>query len=131
MFYKDLPKKTLHVKDDKYTGGKHSKIKVTGLAATNINGDKLRMFVIGKSKKLDASNVKKLPCRYRGQNKSWMDSTLFENWVRWLNNHFEKKNRKVALIIDNCTAHPDIGRLKAIDLFFLSPNTTFALQPMD
>ena len=101
MFYKDLPKKTLHVKDDKYTGGKHSKIKVTGLAATNINGDKLRMFVIGKSKKLDASNVKKLPCRYRGQNKSWMDSTLFENWVRWLNNHFEKKTGKLhsSLII--------------------------------
>ena len=51
LFYKDLPKKTLHVKDDKYTGGKHSKIKVTGLAAANINGDKLPMFVIGKSKK--------------------------------------------------------------------------------
>ena len=49
LFYKDLPKKT--VKDDKYTGGKHSKIKVTGLAAANINGDKLPMFVIGKSKK--------------------------------------------------------------------------------
>ena len=70
-------------------------------------------------------------CCYRGQNKSWMESTLFENWVRRLDNQFEKENLKVALIIDNCTANPDIGGLKAIDLFFLSPNCTYTLQPMD
>ena len=70
-------------------------------------------------------------CCYRGQNKSWMDSTLFENWVTRLDNQFEKENQKVALIIDNCKAHPDIGGLKAIDLFFLLPNSTYTLQPMD
>ena len=59
-----------------------------------------------------------------------MDSMLFEEWVRELDNQFEKENQKVALIIDNCTAHPEIGGLKAIDLFFLPPNTTSVLQPM-
>ena len=60
-----------------------------------------------------------------------MDSTFFEEWVRELNNQFEKEIRKIALNINNCTAHPEIGGLKAIDLFFLPPNTTSVLQPMD
>ena len=57
--------------------------------------------------------------------------TLFEEWVRELDNQFEKENRKIALIIDNCTVHPEIGGLKATDLFFLPPNKTSVLQPMD
>ena len=60
-----------------------------------------------------------------------MDSTLFEEWVRELDNQFEKENQKIALIIDNCVPHPETGRLKAIDLFFLPSNTTSVLQPMD
>ena len=60
-----------------------------------------------------------------------MDSTLFEEWVRKLDGKMEKDNRRIALIFDNCTAHPEIGRLKAIDIFFLPPNTTSVLQPMD
>ena len=43
--------KTLDLKDDKCSGGKHSKIRMTGLHAANMNGDKLPMFAIGKSKK--------------------------------------------------------------------------------
>ena len=97
-----------------------------------MNGDKLTMFAIGKLQKPRCfKNIEKLPCRYRGQKKSWMDSTLFEEWVRELDNQFEKENRKIALIIDSCTARPEIGGLKAIYLFFIPPNTTSALQPMD
>ena len=44
---------------------------------------------------------------------------------------FENEGRKVALIIDNCPAHPVIENLKSITLYFLPPNTTSALQPMD
>ena len=68
---------------------------------------------------------------YRGQKKSWMDSDLFEEWVRELDRKFEQQNRKVVLIIDNCPAHPAIGGLKAIQLCFLPPNTTAFTQPMD
>ena len=32
---------------------------------------------------------------------------------------------------NNCPAHPAIGRLKAIQLYFLPPNTTAVTQPMD
>ena len=60
-----------------------------------------------------------------------MDSTLFEKWVKELDNQFEKENQKTTLIIDNCTTHPKIGGLKAVDLFFFPPNMTSVSQPMD
>ena len=37
-----------------------------------------------------------------------MDSVLFEDWVRKINAEFKAKENKVALIIDNCPAHPEI-----------------------
>ena len=47
--------------------GKHSKIRATGLAAANMNGEKLPIFVLGKSKNPRCfKNDKKLPCHYRG-----------------------------------------------------------------
>ena len=76
-------------------------------------------------------NIKHLPCRYRGQNKSWMDSILFEEWVREIDRRFTAERKKVALVVDNCLAHPSIDNLVSVDLIFLPPNTTSKLQPMD
>ena len=39
--------------------------------------------------------------------------------------------RKIALLIDNCPAHPSISDLTKVQLVFLPPNTTSVLQPMD
>ena len=68
---------------------------------------------------------------YRHQKKSWADGILFEEWVRELDRKFLSEGRNVALVIDNCPAHPHIENLKAIKLFFLPPNTTSITQPMD
>ena len=132
LFYQCLPNKTLHLKSEKCSGGKNSKIRIAGLAAANAVGDKLPMFVIGKSKTPRCfKNVSSLPCRYRSQKKSWMDSALFEEWVRELDVKFHKQSRKIALIIDNCPAHPTIADLSNVKLIFLPPNTTSVSQPMD
>ena len=132
LFYQCLPNKTLHLKSEKCSGGKSSKIRITGLAAANSMGDKLLMFVIGKSKAPRCfKNVTSLPCRYRSQKKSWMDSTLFKEWVRELDVKFQKENQKIALIIDNCPVQPIIADLSNVKLIFLPPNTTSASQPMD
>ena len=132
LSYQALPKKTLNLKREKCSGGKNSKIQLTGLAAANMVGEKLPMFVIGKSQKPRCfKHIKSLPCRYRAQKKSWMNSELFEEWVREQDEKFENEGRKVALIIDNCPAHPVIENLKSITLYFLPPNTTSALQSMD
>ena len=82
LFYQCLPNETLHLKSEKCSGGKSSKIRITGLAAANSVGGKLPMFVIVCKSKAPRcfKNVTSLPCRYRSQKKSWMDSTLFEEW---------------------------------------------------
>ena len=60
-----------------------------------------------------------------------MCSTLFEEWVRELDVKFQKEVRKIALIIDNCPAHPTIADLSNAKLIFLPANTTPASQSMD
>ena len=111
---------------------KHSKIRITGVAAAIAVGEKLPMFVIGKSKNPRCfNNVKSLPCRCRSQQESRMGSALFEKWVRALDRNFFNENWKIALIIDNWPAHPTIGNLSNVRLIFLPPNTTSVSQPMD
>ena len=44
---------------------------------------------------------------------------------------FVSDGRKVALVVNNCPAHPQIQNLKLIKLFFLPPNTNSQMLPMD
>ena len=48
LFYQALPSKSLHFRGKRSAGGKHSKVRLTGMAASNALGEKLPMFVIGK-----------------------------------------------------------------------------------
>ena len=86
---------------------RNSKVRLTGMAAGNAIGEKLPMFVIGKSKTPRYFNhIKNLPNKYKSQKMSWMDSQIFEVWVLKLDRTFRMEGRKIALIIDNCPAHP-------------------------
>ena len=132
FFYQCLPSKTYHLFGEKCSEGKNSKVRLTGMAAASVTGEKLEMFVIGKPKMPRCfKNVKQLPCRYRAQKKSWMSGVLFEEWVRKLDSSFRAQSKKVALLIDNYPAHPETKNLTNIDLIFLPPNTTSVLQPVD
>ena len=125
LFYQALPSKSMHFKNERCSGEKFSKVRLTGLSAANATGEKLPMFVIGKSAKPRCfKNVKNLLCRYRSQNKSCIDGNLFTEWVRQLDNNFVAEGRKIALIMDNCPAHPITDNLQAVELIFLPPNTT-------
>ena len=127
-----MPNETLHSKGEKCSGGKHSKVCLTGLAARNAYGERLQMLVIGKSVEPPYfKGVKTLPCRYCAQHKSWMSGELFEDWVHELDQKFTVSKRKVALIINNCTAHPHVENLQWVELIFLLPNTTSLTQPID
>lgn len=132
LFYQQLPTKSFHLKGERCAGGKFSKVRLTGLAAGNAAGEKLPMFVIGKAEKPRCfKGVTSLPCQYKPQRKSWMDSEIFSDYVRKLDTKFDAEGRKIVLIIDNCPAHPNVDNLKAIQLVFLPPNTTSKTQPMD
>ena len=92
----------------------------------------MAMFVIGKASKPRLfKGVRNLPWHYRAQCKSWMTAKLFEEWVRQLDQKFSAANRKIALTIDNCTAHPHVEQLNSIELTFQPPKTTSHTQPMD
>ena len=60
-----------------------------------------------------------------------MTAELFKEWVRQLERKFSAANRKMSLIIDNCTAHPHIEQFNSMELIFLPPNITSHTQPMD
>ena len=52
LFYQCLPYKTYHLKAEKYSGVKKSKVRKTGMATASARREKLPMFIIGKSKSL-------------------------------------------------------------------------------
>ena len=79
LFYEALPSKSLHFRGKCCSGGKHSKVRLTGIAASTALGEKIPMFMIGKSASSRCfKHVNNLSCRYRSQKKAWMDGTLFE-----------------------------------------------------
>lgn len=45
--------------------------------------------------------------------------------------HMERQKRKVAFVLDNRSVHHSMPDLSGVEVFFLSPNTTAGLQPMD
>ena len=115
-----------------YLVGKSSKVRLTGLAASNALGEKLPMLVIGKSANPRCfKHIKALPCKYTNQAKSWMDSDIFTSWLNKLDRKMIAEGRKITMIVDNYPAHPHVEGLQAAELIFLSPNTTSKLQPMD
>ena len=132
LFYQCHPDETNHLKGEKCSRGKKSKVRLTGMAAASAVGEKLPMFVIWKFKYPRCfKNVKHLPYEYKSQKRSWMNSEIFEEWVRKLDQKCCADDRNIALIIDNCPAHPSISNLTNVQLVFLPPNTTSILQPMD
>ena len=74
-------------------------------------------------------NARSIPEQYESNSKAWMVSSLFSSWLTKLDSRFVTEKRKVAMVVDNCPAHPNI--LKAITLVFLPPNTTSKSQPCD
>uniref|UniRef100_A0A3B3Q9M8 HTH CENPB-type domain-containing protein n=1 Tax=Paramormyrops kingsleyae TaxID=1676925 RepID=A0A3B3Q9M8_9TELE len=133
VFWKCLPDKTMAFRGEACHGGKKSKDRLTVLVAANMDGSqKLPLYVIGKSKTPRCfKQTKVLPCDYDGQSRAWITGDLFSAWVKKWDRKFQAEKRKVALIVDNCRAHPDVPGLKAITIFYLPPNTTSKLQPMD
>nr|XP_042907454.1 tigger transposable element-derived protein 4-like [Parasteatoda tepidariorum] len=135
LFFQCLPQKTLTFKNEKCFGGKHSKARITIMLGANMTGNqKLKPLIIGKSKTPRCfKGTKSLEVDYEFNKKSWMTADICEKWIQKLDKLMIAEHRKIALIFDNCPAHPkDINKkLKNITVFYLPPNTTSKLQPMD
>ena len=132
LFYKCLPDRTHVFKNETCAGGKLSKERLSVLVAASMAGEKLPLLVIGKAAQPRCfKNVKQLPLPYQSNSKAWMTSSIFETWVRKLDIKMKNNNRKIALVVDNCTAHAVMRGLTNVRLVFLPPNTTAKTQPMD
>ena len=112
--------KSLHLQNEKCVGGEHSKLHLTGLTSANAIGEKLQLFVIGKFKSPRCFKNVNLPRHYRSQKKSWMDGTLFEEWVYEIDLQFMKEGQNIVLLIDYCPAQPTIDNLISIELILKS-----------
>lgn len=132
LFYQLAPEQTLRFKNEKCVGGKMSKQRLTVYVCANMTGSEKRdVLVIGKSRNPRCfKNIKKLPVKYAANKKAWMTSELFTKELQSWDSELKRANRKVVLILDNCTAHPQM-KLENIKLVFLPPNTTSVTQPMD
>ena len=92
------------------------------MIAANMDGtEKLPLLAIGKSARARCfKNVSHLPVEYKFNEKAWMTSDIFTEWVIKLDIKFVRERRKVLLIVNNCSAHDqDIAmKLNAIQLEF-------------
>ena len=90
-------------------------------------------FCIGKSQKPRSFRGHlTLPTEYKTNSKAWMTSYIFTEWLRKLDNRMSLQRKKIALLLDNCSAHPKtVSGLNSVKMFFEPPNCTSVLQPMD
>lgn len=133
LFFKLLPERTLTVKGEKCKGGKRSKERITVLFCCNMTGTmKLRPLVIGRSRKPHAfRNMCSLPTDYQHNQKAWMTSAIFTEWLTRVDRIMKGKERHIVLILDNCSAHSKVPRMSNVRVVLLPPNCTSILQPLD
>ncbi len=100
-----------------------SKERLTVMVAPSMAGEKLSL-VIGKAAKPRCfKRLKKTPLPYDSNKKAWMTSAIFEKFVRELGAKMRRKKRRIALVLDNCSAHPKVPRLENVQLVYLPPGS--------
>jgi hypothetical protein len=61
-----------------------------------------------------------------------MTSTLFDGWLLKFDKHMGAEKHNVALLLDNCAAHPvNTAPVTNGSVYFLPPNKAPKTQPMD
>lgn len=92
LFFQMVPKKTLALKGDRCHGGKQSKLRLTILLCTNMDGsDKRVPLVIGKSARPRSfKNAARIPVKYVANAKAWMTRSIFAEWLSEFNMDTDK-----------------------------------------
>jgi hypothetical protein len=74
--------------------------------------------------------LKSLPVHYYHNKKAWMNSSIYEDYLKKLNRQMRLQKRNILLFVDNAPSHPEV-QLSNVAVKFLPPNTTSYTQPMD
>nr|XP_057933526.1 tigger transposable element-derived protein 4-like [Doryrhamphus excisus] len=128
LFFKFTPNDT-----NATPGESDQKDRVTLMVAANMDGsDKVPLFLIGMFKNpLSWKHVRRFPLKYDHNKEACMTPALFITWLQQLDRSMVLQKRKISLIVDNCSAHPNVEDLQAIKLVFLPENSTSDTQPMN
>ena len=135
LFWKLEPSRVLST--GPVAGRKKSKERITIMLTCNANGtEKLKPLLIHKYQNPRAIiNVNKdtLKVKYYWNIKAWMQTTIFNDYLKDLNNEMKKQNRNILLLLDNAPTHSisESTNLTNVRVYFLPPNTTALLQPCD
>lgn len=144
MFYKMLPTKTYVAAHEKSAPGrKIQRERITILFCSNSDGShKIKPLAIGKAAKPRCFKDFENPLDYNFSKSAWMTAAIFK---QWFHHSFVKQVKqfslqhslpaKAMLIVDNCTAHISTEPIQTEDgnifVYYLPPNVTSLIQPMD
>ena len=113
---------------------KKSKDRVTILLTCNITGSiKLPPLFIHKFKiprDMNGINKSKLPVDYFWNSSAWMQTSIWNEYLKLLNKRMKKMNRNILLLVDNAPVHKieNPSSLSNIIVHYLPSNTTASLQ---
>ena len=116
---------------------KQSKDRITILLTCNSTGtEKLRPLFIHKYENPRVlKNISKnsLLVNYYWNKKSWMQVSIWNDYLKKLDSHMRVQNRNILLLVDNAPTHAlyENTNLTNIVIEHLPPNTTSHLQPCD
>uniref|UniRef100_A0A8C9CI81 Tigger transposable element derived 6 n=1 Tax=Phocoena sinus TaxID=42100 RepID=A0A8C9CI81_PHOSS len=133
MFFQVLPQHTLAAKGDHCRGGKKARQWLTALFCCSASGtEKIRPLIVGRSANPRClKNVHSLPCDYRANQQAWMTQDLKNEWLMQVDARMKQAERRILLLIDNCSAHNMLPRLERIQVGYLPSKCTAVLQPLN
>ena len=133
LFWKMDPARTLAT--GPLAGKKKNKERVTILLACSLAGEKLPAVFVHKYKQpkcLRGINHNSLPIWYYWNKKSWMQISIFNDWLERFDREMHRCQRNILLLLDNAPVHVVLQRILQIYGWeFFAPNMTSVLQPCD
>lgn len=131
--YTSAPQSTIG--KSRKSGTTTSKKRITIALCANADGtEKLEPIIIASAAKprcFKKKSAKQLGFNYYYNNSScWMTTSIYENWLRRLNQTMLTQKRKILLLVDNAPPHSNL-QLSSVRVEFFDPNLTAGIQPMD
>ncbi len=77
--------------------------------------------------------MSKLKVKYTNNEETWMMNSIFNQYMKELDEYFKRKGRKIVFFLDNVPVHivDEATNLTNVELRYFSPNLTSVLQPFD
>ncbi|XP_039225511.1 tigger transposable element-derived protein 3-like [Crotalus tigris] len=110
--------------------GSEGQDQLTILLCANMDGsDKRDVLIVGKAARPFAGLRGLSSATYRVQNRAWMTPAIFSEWLQKFNEEVKHQERRVALFVTQCAAHP-YAELSNVQMVFMPPHVAW-LPPLE